>query len=38
MMRRTLANMASRYGYPRECALEMIGYALRRAREAKEQA
>jgi predicted Ser/Thr protein kinase len=28
----TLANMESRYQYPRECALEMIGYALRKAR------
>lgn len=31
----TLANMGSRHGYPRECALEMIGYALRRSRAQK---
>jgi serine protein kinase len=31
----TLSNMESRHGYPRECALEMIGYALRRARAQK---
>jgi predicted Ser/Thr protein kinase len=30
----TLANMESRYEYTRECALEMIGYTLRRARAA----
>jgi predicted Ser/Thr protein kinase len=35
----TLANMESRYQYTRECALEMIGYALRRSRQtAKEDA
>ncbi len=28
----TLANMESRYGYTRECALEMIWYSLRKAR------
>ena len=28
----TLENMDGRYGYPRECALEMIGYALRNSR------
>jgi len=31
----SLANMGSRHGYPRECALEMIGYALRRSRAQK---
>jgi len=34
----TLANMESRYEYPRECALEMIGYALRKSRAGGEQA
>jgi predicted Ser/Thr protein kinase len=35
----TLANMESRYFYTRECALEMIGYALRRTRQdAKKEA
>jgi len=34
----TLANMESRYGYTRECALEMIWYALRKARANEEQA
>jgi predicted Ser/Thr protein kinase len=29
----TVANMESRYAYTRECALEMIGYALRRSRQ-----
>ncbi|MHC4548117.1 MAG: PrkA family serine protein kinase [Planctomycetota bacterium] len=29
----TLANMESRYEYSRDCALEMIGYALRRSRQ-----
>jgi predicted Ser/Thr protein kinase len=33
----TLANMESRYSYPRECALEMIHYALRKSREKKEK-
>jgi predicted Ser/Thr protein kinase len=31
----TLANMESRYGYARECALEMLAYALRKARAQK---
>jgi len=31
----SLANMGTRHGYPRECALEMIGYALRRSRAQK---
>jgi predicted Ser/Thr protein kinase len=31
----TLANMESRHGYTRDCALEMIGYALRRSRAQK---
>ena len=30
----TLSNMEDRYGYPRECALEMIGYALGKSRAA----
>jgi len=34
----TLSNMESRHGYPRECALEMIGYALRRSRAQKKNA
>lgn len=32
----TLSNMEDRYGYPRECAQEMIGYALGKSRASTE--
>jgi predicted Ser/Thr protein kinase len=34
----TLAHMESRYGYPRECALEMASFALRKSRAQKRSA